>query len=393
VNTIERFRAVCRGESVDYVPILGLPGAPGLAFGGAWGEIYRRLVATGMPESVAGWTEENAFVPKASLPWSEYWGTLSPITVPFCACDFPGEVKSEKLVKDGYEIIEYETGAVTRQVVDNDDAYSMPSFQVHHVRDRESWETYQTLMSPSTPWSEQLIADRCQSYLKRDRPLCMNLGSTWGSLRDLMGVEAACTIIYDEPELAADIIHWHQDIREKYQYPLMAFLRPEIVILHEDCCYNNGMMISPRHLEQFCGAVYRDIASITRSLEVEMFAVDSDGDVSTLIPKLRAWGANALYPLEAKSNRDLIKLRADNPGFILMGGLEKEVVNEGNEDMMATEIEFKVPPLLKQGRYFPNIDHTLQPMCTYDNVCRFMTLLHDTLNNPEGKFPRLCTGR
>jgi len=260
---------------------------------------------------------------------------------------------------------------------------------VHHVRDRESWERYKTLMSPSAPWTEQLIADRCQPYTNRDRPLCINLGSTWGSLRDLMGVQAACTIIYDDPELAADIIRWHHAVREQYQYPLMAHLRPEIVTLHEDCCYNNGMMISPRHFEQFCGAVYRDIAGFAQSLEVEMFAVDSDGDVSALIPKLMEWGANALYPLEAKSNRDLLKLRAANPEFILMGGLEKEVVNEGNEAMMASEIEAKVPPLLEQNRYFPNLDHTLQPMCTYDNVCRFMTLLHETLDNPEGTFPRL----
>jgi hypothetical protein len=42
--------------------------------------------------------------------------------------------------------------------------------------------------------------------------------------------------------------------------------------------------------------------------------------------------------------------------------------------------------MLEAGRYFPNIDHSLQPFCTYDNLCRFMGLLHKVTNNPEGKF-------
>lgn len=115
MNMIERFSAVCRGESVDYIPILGLPGASGLAFGGAWGEIYNRLIATGMPDSVTGWTEENAFQPDASLPWSEFWGTLSPITIDFLATDQPGKISSEKTIHGEFEVVKYETGAVTRR--------------------------------------------------------------------------------------------------------------------------------------------------------------------------------------------------------------------------------------------------------------------------------------
>jgi len=36
MNDLERFKSVCRGEKPDFVPIIGLPGASGLAFGGAW---------------------------------------------------------------------------------------------------------------------------------------------------------------------------------------------------------------------------------------------------------------------------------------------------------------------------------------------------------------------
>ncbi len=389
MNQIERFRATCRGDAVDYVPILGLPGAAGVAFGGAWGDIYRRLVQTGMPQTVVGWTEQNALVPEASLPWSQYWGTLSPITVAFWACDRPGQVPYKKTVRDGYEVIEYETGALTRQVINNDDTYSMPAFERYHVRDRESWKRYTQCMAPSAAWRRERVAEACQPFLERDRPLCINLGSTWGGLRELMGPQRACTILYDDPELTQDIIDWQRKIRETHQYPLVECLRPEIVLLHEDCCYNHGMMISPRHFVDLCGESYREIAQLKASLDIEMFAVDSDGDVAQLIPELIKLGADAVYPLEAKANRDLPALGEAYPEFVLLGGLEKEVINQGSEHLIETEIQHKVPPLLNRGRYFPNIDHTLQPMCTFDNLRRFMTLLHDVLGNPEGTFPRL----
>jgi hypothetical protein len=120
-----------------------------------------------------------------------------------------------------------------------------------------------------------------------------------------------------------------------------------------------------------------------------MFAVDSDGDVAELIPLLIELGANALYPLEAKANRNLEALCAIEPNFILLGGLEKEVVNQGNERLIEGEIRAKVPRLRARGRYFPNLDHSLQPLCTFDNFRRFMTQLHEALGNPEGEFPRL----
>jgi len=55
---------------------------------------------------------------------------------------------------------------------------------------------------------------------------------------------------------------------------------------------------------------------------------------------------------------------------------------------MEGEIQSKVCALSARGRYFPNLDHTLQPLCTFDNFRRFMTLLHEALVNPEGTFPR-----
>jgi len=68
---------------------------------------------------------------------------------------------------------------------------------------------------------------------------------------------------------------------------------------------------------------------------------------------------------------------------------DKESVNKGMGHLIEKEIMTKVPPLLAKGRYFPNLEHVLQPMATFENLCKFMTLLHEVTGNPEGEFPRI----
>ena len=70
MNDLERFKAICAGQPVDYVPLIGLPGASGLAFGGAWGQIYQRLLDTGMPRRIQGWDYETQWDQAAAHSWS-----------------------------------------------------------------------------------------------------------------------------------------------------------------------------------------------------------------------------------------------------------------------------------------------------------------------------------
>ena len=79
-----------------------------------------------------------------------------------------------------------------------------------------------------------------------------------------MGPERACTILYDDPDLAREIIEWFSWIRRTYQFPLIEKLRPEIVHAGEDRCYKNGVLISPSHFHEFCLPAYREIVKAAR---------------------------------------------------------------------------------------------------------------------------------
>jgi alpha-L-rhamnosidase len=130
------------------------------------------------------------------------------------------------------------------------------------------------------------------------------------------------------------------------------------------------------------------VCQAARDAGVPVVAVDSDGNVMEFADVAVELGVTCLYPSEVKAGNDLFALRRRHPQLVLVGWLEKEVINEGNEHRIEPEIMGKVPPLLEHGRYFPNGDHGIQPWATYGSLCRFMALLHEVCDNPEGEFLR-----
>lgn len=386
MNDLDRFKALCRFEKPDYVPLFGFPGAPGMS-GGCMRKTHERLVETGMPEWVDGCIRLGQ--PGTAQTWERYWGTTSPQGVGVFPADHHGKgIKHETRIEGEWEFIEAETGALTRQVLENDVTYSMPEFIRYHVRDRKSWEFYRERTTPGDRWSAERIDQACRPYDEHDRPLCVSVGSTFGLLRGLMGPYAASTVLYDDPALVREILDWQTWLFETYTVPLIERVRPEILQSGEDCCFNHGMLLSPRHFQEFCAPFYRRVGEVARDCGVDMVALDTDGNAMELVGIVESCGVNAIFPFEVKAGNDLFALREEHPRFLLLGWLEKETVNEGNERLIEPEIRRKVPPLLAKGGYFPNGDHGIQPLVTFDNLCKFMTLLHEVCGNPEGEFPR-----
>ncbi len=171
--------AVATGKQPDYVPIFGFPGAPGMSRG-CMKPTRARLFAGGMPEHVSDVES-----------WFRYWGTTGPVGLDFgLAWDAEG-IKSTRREQDGYVIIEGEDGSVTREVIDNSDTYTMPEYRVYPVRDRAGWEFHKARCAPRRFMSREDIEVNCKRFDNRTRPLVIGAGSTFGTIRSLMGIEAA----------------------------------------------------------------------------------------------------------------------------------------------------------------------------------------------------------
>ncbi|MFC1671740.1 hypothetical protein ACFL01_01260 [Planctomycetota bacterium] len=386
MNDLGRFIAVAKGETPDYVPIFGFPGAPGMA-GGCMRTTHDRLVSQGMPARVGGVYEHKKRRDVES--WHRYWGTTGPIHPGFGVEFGTKGFKSTTRVEGEHEIVESESGAITRQVIDNDVTYSMPEFIRYPVRDRESWEFYEERMTPRTKLPPDEIEENCRALDDRTMPLEIPAGSSYGFLRGLMGPEAVSITIFEDPELLHDMMTWQSERIRTSAFPLIERLKPEIVAVGEDLCYNHGMLLSPKHFDEFCGSYYREVCGCARANGAAVIAIDTDGNAMEFTGIAASYGVNAIYPYEVKGGNDLFELRKRHPEFVFFGWLEKEIVNEGNEHLIEPEIMNKVPKLLEKGRYFPNGDHGIQPMVTFDGLRKFMTILHETCDNPEGEFERV----
>jgi hypothetical protein len=383
MNARERFKAVVDFTPVDYAPIFGFPGAAGVSRS-YWTSVRDRLTATGMPTHVgrSGQNEEDC------ASWNRYWGTTGPLN---CNIDLRRGVHGfaeQRRIGAGFEIIESESGEITRQVVDNDNTYSMPEFVTYPVRDRASWEFYRRRMTPAGRMSSEEFGAACRGYEERDLPLVVNITGAYHHLRNLMGPEGLSLAFYDDPELIREMSVWHLGQTREFVFPLVERLQPEAITLSEDLCYNHGMLLSPVLFHEFCGPMYREVCDLAASCHVDLVAVDSDGNVMEYVPLAASCGIRGFYPFEVKAGNDLFSLRERHPDLVFFGWLEKELINEGNANRIEEEITSKVPLLLKKGRYFPNADHSLQPLATFKNLCRFMTILHQVCSNPEGEFPR-----
>ncbi|MGA2976688.1 MAG: hypothetical protein ABSF77_15370 [Spirochaetia bacterium] len=97
----ERFVAVVRNRPVDYVPIFGFTGAPGVACG-CMRTTYNRLLATGMPDVGGCWELDGE--PINLEGWYRYWGTTGPLTPDFFPAEPAPGIKSEKRIEGEFEI-------------------------------------------------------------------------------------------------------------------------------------------------------------------------------------------------------------------------------------------------------------------------------------------------
>ncbi|MBM4094941.1 MAG: hypothetical protein FJ276_36860 [Planctomycetes bacterium] len=369
MNELERFKAVVHFEQTDYWPLVTMGGLGFIHRGG-----LQKLHREGLPEAV-----------NDIETWCRYWGQCTFDRCGSLGTGAPG-IKSEKTVVGEFEIIRYETGAVTRQVLDNDMRYSMPDFQEFHVRDRASWERYKQLTTPTR--KRDNLAEDVKRFSARQRPLAIAAGGTWGVVRNWMGPERALLAVYDDPGLLRDMVAYQMGVFEEFTVPVIERLRPEVITMWEDFCYNHGMLISPSVFREFCAPFYRRVAEVGRACGTDLMIVDCDGKVDEFIALLIECGINGCWPLEQVCGNDPREYRRRHPRFILAGGIEKEIANSGNGYRIERELSPKVTEALKAGGYFPMFDHALQVDADFSELCRCMTQLHAICGSDLGEFPR-----
>ena len=122
--------------------------------------------------------------------------------------------------------------------------------------------------------------------------------------------------------------------------------------------YNLGPMLSEEMFDEFIKPYYKQLIPVLKSKGIHVI-VDSDGDITRMIPWLKSAGVEGILPLERQAGVDVNQLTQQYPDFFFIGGFDKMVMKFGKEAM---EKEFeRIYPAVCRGNYLPSVDHQTPP--------------------------------
>jgi uroporphyrinogen-III decarboxylase len=192
--------------------------------------------------------------------------------------------------------------------------------------------------------------------------------------RTLMGFTDICLAYYDQPELIHRINQDLTDFNLKILEQVEKTCVPTFVTIAEDMSYNGGPMISEAHFDEFIAPYYRQIVPRLQEWNAPAI-VDTDGDVTKMVPWLMREGIQGVLPLERQAGVDGMALRREFPGLLMVGHFDKMVMDKGEQALRA-EFE-RLMPLMQSGGFIPSVDHQTPPHITIEQYHLYRRLLDE----------------
>jgi hypothetical protein len=192
--------------------------------------------------------------------------------------------------------------------------------------------------------------------------------------RTLFGIEPHLYAFYDWPELMhrmnRDLAAFNLRVVEE----LFPVLVPDMVGFAEDMSYNHGPMLSGDFFREFLTPYYRRVIPSIKESGVKVL-IDSDGDITSMIPWLNEAGIDGVYPLERQAGVDITAIRARYPRFLMLGAYDKMVMSR-DETAMRAEFE-RILPVMKSGGFVPSVDHQTPPGVSLKNYETYIRLFRE----------------
>ncbi len=199
-------------------------------------------------------------------------------------------------------------------------------------------------------------------------------GGFFGPLRNLMGLEGLCMAFYNQPKLVERMMAQRADAIIAITEKVLEHTDFEAFWFWEDMAYKRGSLINPRLFRRFALPHYRRVCDWLRGRGIRHIWLDSDGDIHELIPLWLEAGINGLWPFEVQAGMDVVQIRrVYGHDLALGGGIDKRAVAQGGE-VMRREVE-RVMPLVEDGGYLPELDHSAPPNISGAHYCDYMSYL------------------
>jgi hypothetical protein len=192
--------------------------------------------------------------------------------------------------------------------------------------------------------------------------------------RTLLGFMQLMLAYYDQPELIHRINQDLLDFNLRLLDQVDKVCRPTFMTVAEDMSYNNGPMVSREICEEFLSPYYRRLLERADDMHVLTF-IDTDGDVTRLIPWLQSLGVHGVLPLERQAGVDGMNLRRTFPSLRMVGHFDKMVMPCG-EAALRKEFD-RLEPIARSGGFIPSVDHQTPPGVSLEEYRVYLHLLDE----------------
>jgi len=269
-----------------------------------------------------------------------------------------------------------EKGILMRQ---RRDKGSMPEFLEHPVKNWEDWQRIkEERFNPEHPGRYHAHWEAFNGYLESTGAVAQ-LGyfpyGVFGTPRDLMGAEEILVAFYDQPDLVRDMMDYLTDFWIRIYERVAEHVKVACIHMWEDMAGRQGSLISPSMVRQFMMPNYRRIKEFAGAKGIPLFSVDSDGDVSELVPIMMDNGVNFFSPFEVQAGCDIEDYRRKYPRLGIMGGLDKRALAQ---DRGAIDRELaRAERMLQYGGYIAAPDHGIPPDVPWSNFKYFQERLRE----------------
>jgi uroporphyrinogen decarboxylase len=243
------------------------------------------------------------------------------------------------------------------------------------VETRSDWVEMQRRYDADT--ADRLPDDavsRGADLRRREHVLHLQFSGPFWMMREWMGFERLCLTFLDEPDLIRDMVAFWERFIQRLLERTLARVVPDHVHFSEDMAYKAHPMISPAMAREFLLPTWRRWADFLHGRGVPVVGIDSDGDISSLLPVMLDAGIDLVDPMEVAAGIDLPALRRTHGRRLAFrGGIDKRRIAAGG---FAIEDELtRLRPVIRSGGYLPSCDHGVPHDVSWSDYVRYVGLL------------------
>jgi uroporphyrinogen decarboxylase len=241
------------------------------------------------------------------------------------------------------------------------------------------WPEYKKRLQPDPARVPEDLDERIARAEASGLPIVISTASMMGWIRNWMGVENMSYLMYDDPDVYADIVDtlaelacWGID----QVIPRMS-TKPDLGFGWEDICGKTGPLVSPAIFREHVAPGYRKMRAKLEEYDVHLLGIDSDGYVEPLAEDWLESGVNVLFPIEPGTWGATPEHFRERFGkeLRIIGGYDKLALEKGKGAIKA-EVEKHIP-LMKEGGFLMMPDHLITPDTPLENYQYYIELIRE----------------